>query len=129
MHVSGTLGVGPDGRPPQGAYAQSVAAFERIEGALEALGASLETSCGRACSWWTWSGPVRCRTRPCELFADVLPASTMIGVAGFVGPDFLVEIEAEAIVSDRLTGPGPLHTRRLWRSETRRPPRPRAAFV
>ena len=41
IHVSGTLGVGPDGRPPDGAYAQSVAALERIAGALEALGSSL----------------------------------------------------------------------------------------
>ena len=41
IHVSGTLGVGPDGSPPAGAYAQSVAALERIGGALEALGSSL----------------------------------------------------------------------------------------
>ena len=41
VHVSGTLGIGPDGCPPQGAYAQSVASLERIKGALEAVGASL----------------------------------------------------------------------------------------
>ena len=100
IHVSGTLGVGPDGRPPDGAYAQSVAAFERIAGALEALGSSLadvvrtrmfvvdveqnQFDVGRAHS---------------EFFSDVRPASTMLGVAGFVGPEFLVEIEAEAIAS------------------------------
>ena len=38
IHVSGTLGIGPDGRPPDGAYAQAVAELERIGGALEALG-------------------------------------------------------------------------------------------
>ena len=99
VYVSGTLGVGPDGTPPAGAYAQSVAALERIGGALEALGSSLadvvrtrmyvvdveanQHDVGRAHH---------------EAFGDVLPASTMLGVAGFVGPDFLVEIEAEALL-------------------------------
>jgi enamine deaminase RidA (YjgF/YER057c/UK114 family) len=100
IHVSGTLGVGPDGRPPDGAYAQSVASLERIGAALEALGSSLadvvrtrmyvvdmernQLDVGRAHS---------------EFFADVRPASTMLGVAGFVGPEYLVEIEVEAITS------------------------------
>jgi enamine deaminase RidA (YjgF/YER057c/UK114 family) len=100
IHVSGTLGVGPDGHPPDGAYAQAVAAFERIGGALEALGSSLadvvrtrmfvvdveqhQFDVGRAHS---------------EFFSDVRPASTMLGVSAFVGPEYLVEIEAEAIAS------------------------------
>ncbi|HET7172462.1 MAG TPA: RidA family protein [Gaiellales bacterium] len=100
IHVSGTLGVGPDGRPPDGAYAQAVASFRRIGAALEALGSSLadvvrtrmyvvdmeqnQLDVGRAHS---------------EFFSEVRPASTMLGVAGFVGPEYLVEIEAEAIAS------------------------------
>ena len=100
IHVSGTLGVGPDGRPPDGAYAQAVASLQRIGAALEALGSSLadvvrtrmyvvdmeanQLEVGRAHS---------------EFFSDVRPASTMLGVAGFVGPEYLVEIEAEAIAS------------------------------
>jgi len=100
IHVSGTLGVGPDGRPPEGAYAQAVESFQRIGAALEALGSSLsdvvrtrmyvvdmernQLDVGRAHS---------------EFFAGVRPASTMLGVAGFVGPEYLVEIEAEAIAS------------------------------
>ena len=100
VHVSGTLGIGPDGRPPEGAYAQSVASLERIQAALEAVGASLadvvrtrmyvvdverhQFDVGRAHG---------------EYFADVRPASTMIGIAGLVGPEFLVEIEVEAIVA------------------------------
>jgi enamine deaminase RidA (YjgF/YER057c/UK114 family) len=100
IHVSGTLGVGPDGRPPAGAYAQAVASFQRIGAALEALGSSFadvvrtrmfvvdveanQLDVGRAHN---------------ELFSDVRPASTMLGVAGFVGPEYLVEIEAEAIAS------------------------------
>jgi enamine deaminase RidA (YjgF/YER057c/UK114 family) len=100
VHVSGTLGIGPDGGPPEGAYAQSVAALERIKAALEAVGASLadvvrtrmyvvdmernQLDVGRAHG---------------EYFSSVRPASTMIGIAGLVGPEYLVEIEVEAIVA------------------------------
>jgi enamine deaminase RidA (YjgF/YER057c/UK114 family) len=103
VHVSGTLGIGPDGLPPEGAYAQAVASLRRIQAALEALDASLEDvvrtriyvvdverhqfDVGRAHG---------------EFFADVRPVSTMVGIAGLVGPEFLVEIEVEAIVA-----PGP----------------------
>ena len=101
VHVAGTLGMGPDGRPPEGAYAQCMAAFERIAGALEAVGASVEDvvrtrmyvvdverhqeDVGRAHSEWC---------------GHVLPASTMLGVTAFVDPAFVVEIEVEAIVDD-----------------------------
>jgi enamine deaminase RidA (YjgF/YER057c/UK114 family) len=100
VHVSGTLGIGPDGRPPEGAFAQAVAALMRIQAALEALDATLadvvrtrmyvvdvdrhQFDVGRAHS---------------EFFADVRPVSTMVGIAGLVGPEFLVEIEVEAIVA------------------------------
>jgi len=100
VHVSGTLGIGPDGRPPEGAYAQSMAALRRIQGALEALDAAPgdvvrtrmyvvdvvrhQFDVGRAHS---------------EFFGDIRPTSTMIGIAGLVGPEFLVEIEVEAIVA------------------------------
>jgi enamine deaminase RidA (YjgF/YER057c/UK114 family) len=100
VHVSGTLGIGPDGRPPAGAYAQAVAALIRIQAALEALDATLadvvrtrmyvvdvernQFDVGRAHG---------------EFFADIRPVSTMIGIAGLVGPEFLVEIEVEAIVA------------------------------
>jgi enamine deaminase RidA (YjgF/YER057c/UK114 family) len=100
VHVAGTLGAGPDGRPPEGAYAQAVVALERIRGALEAVGATVadvvrtrmyvvdveanQYDVGRAHQEW---------------FGEVLPASTMLGVAGFVDAAFLVEIEVEAIVS------------------------------
>ena len=101
VHVAGTLGMDADGRPPEGAYAQAMAAFERIGGALEAVGASVDDvvrtrmyvidvernqfDVGRAHSEWC---------------GRVAPASTMLGVAAFVGPAFLVEIEVEAIVDE-----------------------------
>ena len=35
-----------------------------------------------------------------EAFAEIMPASAMVEVSGLIDPDMLVEIEADAIVSD-----------------------------
>ena len=101
VYVAGTLGVGPDGAPPEGVYEQCVAAFERISGALEAMGGSVgdvvrtrmyvvdieqnQFDVGRAHSEW---------------FGAVMPASTMLGVSGFVDPAFLVEVEVDAVIDE-----------------------------
>jgi len=34
-----------------------------------------------------------------EFFGDIRPASSMLKVSGFISPDWLVEIEADAVVS------------------------------
>jgi enamine deaminase RidA (YjgF/YER057c/UK114 family) len=34
-----------------------------------------------------------------EFFGDIRPANTTLAVSGFVNPDYLVEIEADAVVS------------------------------
>jgi enamine deaminase RidA (YjgF/YER057c/UK114 family) len=100
IHVSGTLGVGPDGRPPDGAYAQAVASLERIKGALEALGSSLsDVVRTRMFVVDMAANQLEVGRAHGEVFADIRPASTMLGVAGFVSPEYLVEIEAEAITS------------------------------
>jgi enamine deaminase RidA (YjgF/YER057c/UK114 family) len=96
--VSGTLGVGPDGRPPEGAYAQSVAALERIRGALEALGSSMaDVVRTRMFVVDVEANQLDVGRAHAEFFADVRPASTMVGIAGLVGPEYLVEIEVEAL--------------------------------
>jgi enamine deaminase RidA (YjgF/YER057c/UK114 family) len=103
ISVSGTLGVGTDGTPPVDAYDQAIAALERIRLALEALDASLadvvrtrmyvvdieanHEAVGRAHH---------------ETFADIRPASTMVGIAGLIGPGYLVEIEVDALDSSAL---------------------------
>jgi enamine deaminase RidA (YjgF/YER057c/UK114 family) len=35
-----------------------------------------------------------------EFFGDIRPASTMLQVSGFISPDWLVEIEADAVIPD-----------------------------
>jgi enamine deaminase RidA (YjgF/YER057c/UK114 family) len=35
-----------------------------------------------------------------EFFRDIRPVATMVGVSGFVSPEMLVEIEADAVVAE-----------------------------
>ncbi len=35
-----------------------------------------------------------------KFFSDIRPASTMLQVAGFINPDWLVEIEADAVIEE-----------------------------
>ncbi len=37
-----------------------------------------------------------------EVFGDIRPAATMIGVSALVAPEMLVEIEADAIIASEL---------------------------
>jgi len=37
-----------------------------------------------------------------EVFRDIRPAATMVEVTGFVAPEMMVEIEADAIVAQEL---------------------------
>lgn len=101
VFVSGTLGVGPDGTPPAGAYAQSVASLERIRGALEALGGSMtDVVRTRMFVVDVEANQFDVGRAHAEFFGDVRPASTMVGISGLVGPDFLVEIEVDAVLAE-----------------------------
>lgn len=93
IFVSGTVAEGAD------AYQQAKAAIATIEGALREAGAELgdvvrtrlfvtnlerdREAIGRAHR---------------EAFAAVRPACSMIGVAGLIEPEYLVEIEVDAVV-------------------------------
>ena len=100
VHVAGCVGIGPDGTPPAGAYAQSIAALERIRIALEAVGSSL-TDVVRTRIYVVdlpanHEGAGRAHH---EYFKDIRPVSSLIGIAALIAPEFVVEIEAEALVT------------------------------
>ena len=99
IHISGTTGTDPSGKvlAPGDVYAQSVQAIRNIENALKRLGLGLEhvvrtriylTQISR------WEEAARAHA---EFFGEVHPATSLIGVAGLVDPEMLVEIEAEAV--------------------------------
>jgi enamine deaminase RidA (YjgF/YER057c/UK114 family) len=100
--VSGTAPLGPDGKTVAvgDAAAQARRCIEIARAALEELGSSL-------------SGVIRTRillTRiedwqavaavHGEFFGNIKPASTIMQVSRFVDPDWLVEIEVDAIAGD-----------------------------
>ena len=100
--VSGTVAVEPDGSPhaPGDAYAQAKRCLEIMAAALESAGASMEDVIRTRMfvtdiSRWEEYGRAHG-----EVFGEIRPATSMIGVAALIGPDHLIEIEADAIVSE-----------------------------
>jgi enamine deaminase RidA (YjgF/YER057c/UK114 family) len=103
ISVSGTVGVGPDGRALDGAYAQAKAAIARAIEAVEALGGSPE-NVTRTRMFAT--DPVRDYREIARAHREVFeahpPATSLIGVASLVSPEFVFEIEVEAVASPEL---------------------------
>lgn len=100
--VSGTAPVGEDGQVVGvgDAYAQAKRCLEIIANALAEAGATLDDVV-RTRMFVTdisqWEAVGRAHG---EAFAHTHPATSMVEVAGLIDPDMLVEIEADAIVTD-----------------------------
>lgn len=100
--VTGTAAVGEDGKVVgvDDAYVQSRRCLEIIEKALKDAGASLEDVV-RTRIYVTdisqWEAVGRAHG---EVFGEIYPATTMVEVSALIDPDMIVEIEADAIVSN-----------------------------
>nr|BBH95449.1 hypothetical protein KTA_36480 [Thermogemmatispora argillosa] len=101
--VSGTAPLGPDGKTvaPGDAAAQTRRCLEIIQAALEQLGADLSAVIRTRifltrAEDWEQVGRVHG-----EFFGAVRPASTMLQVARLLDPQWLVEIEADALLPEK----------------------------
>jgi enamine deaminase RidA (YjgF/YER057c/UK114 family) len=108
VHVSGTTGLDERGDivGKGDAVAQTRQALENIRAALEKAGARLEHVV-RTRIYVTniddWEGIGRAHG---AVFGTIRPACTMMEVSRFIHPDMMVEIEAEAIITDALPAGG-----------------------
>ncbi|MGW1687452.1 RidA family protein [Streptomyces albidoflavus] len=99
--VAGTAPIGDDGSTagPGDVHAQTVRCFDIAERALAEAGASL-ADVTRTRTMLTditrWEEAARAHG---ERFADVRPACTFVEVSRFIDPEWLVEVEIDAVVA------------------------------
>ena len=98
--VAGTIANMPGGAdPPPDTYGQARRCLEIIGEALAEAGAGFPDVV-RTRIYMTPAASFEDAARAHgEVFADIRPASTALYVTAFVDPRFVVEIEAEAVVS------------------------------
>ena len=100
IEVTGTVAVDEDNNPvgSNDAYEQTRFIIQKIEGVLKKAGASLKDVVRTRMfvtdiSRWEEYGKAHG-----EFFKDIKPCTSMIEIKGLIAPEYLIEIEATAIV-------------------------------
>lgn len=102
IEVTGTVAIDDEGNPvsPGDAYAQTRFIFEKIDKVLKSAGGSLKdvirvrmfvTDISR------WEEFGRAHS---DFFKHIKPCNTMVEVSRLIAPEYLVEVEASAILSN-----------------------------
>lgn len=99
--VAGTAPIGPDGKTASvgDVYGQTLRCLQIIEKALEDAGASLRDVIRTRVMLIdiaAWRDAGRAHG---EFFGDIRPACTFVEVKGFIDPQWLVELEADAVIA------------------------------
>lgn len=102
IHVSGTTATDDKGDVvgPGDPYAQTTQAINNLQEALNGLGAELRDVVRTRVYLVNIADWPEVGRAHAEAFADIKPATTMLEVRRLVDPEMLVEIEADAVLSD-----------------------------
>lgn len=100
ISVSGTAPIGTDRKTvgPGDPSAQARRCLEIIQAAVEEAGASLANVVRTRIFLKNIDDWEKVAAVHGEFFRDIRPASTIIQVSRFIDPDWLVEIEADAVI-------------------------------
>ena len=100
--ISGTAPIAPDGSvvSPGDVYGQAKRCLEIIKDVLEKSGGKLDNVIRTRIflkDIKTWKDVARAHG---EIFSNIQPACTFAEVSGFINPEWLIEIEADAVLEN-----------------------------
>jgi len=102
LEVSGTVAADENGNVigRDDAYQQTIAILQKIEIALKDAGASLKDVVRTRMFVTDISRFQDYGRAHAEYFGNIRPATSMIEVKGLVAPEYLIEVEATAVISN-----------------------------
>jgi len=102
VYVAGTTATGPDGKIVGGTdlRAQTIQTLKNIEQALKKAGAEMRHVVRTRMFVTDIKRWEECGRAHGEFFGTIRPVATMVGVSGLVSPEMLIEIEADAVITD-----------------------------